>query len=107
MDDETDTKGMIDYAWHHALISDRLYQDMKSKCNSKQSAGDCFFAINDFYGAYNEIMDMYSLYTPKCVQTKITTTTTTTTKRRRNDLHFFSQLVSSISISSFFFPNYN
>jgi hypothetical protein len=94
---------MIDYAWHHALISDRLYQDMKSKCNSKQSAGDCFFAINDFYGAYNEIMDMYSLYTPKCVQTKITTTTTTTTKRRRNDLHFFSQLVSSISISSFFF----
>ncbi|XP_062163855.1 serine carboxypeptidase-like 34 isoform X2 [Alnus glutinosa] len=92
LDDETDTKGMIDYAWHHALISDRLYQDMKSKCNSKQSAGDCFFAINDFYGAYDEIMDMYSLYTPKCVQTKITTTTTTTTKRRRNDLHFFSQL---------------
>jgi hypothetical protein len=52
------------------------------------------------------IMDMYNLYTPKCVQTNITTTTTTT-KRRRNDLHFFSQLVSSISISSFFFPNYN
>ncbi|CAK7322811.1 unnamed protein product [Dovyalis caffra] len=33
LDDETDQKGMIDYAWDHAVISDRLYHDIKHKCS--------------------------------------------------------------------------
>lgn len=33
LDDETDTTGMIDYAWGHALISDVLYKSIKPNCD--------------------------------------------------------------------------
>jgi serine carboxypeptidase-like clade 2 len=91
LDDETDMKGMIDYAWHHALISDRQYQELKIRCDLKQS-GECFFAINEFYAAYNDIIDMYSLYTSRCVRTSISRSSTT------NDTALRSKAVIMISI---------
>ncbi|KAG2707868.1 hypothetical protein I3760_05G165900 [Carya illinoinensis] len=68
IDDETDQTGMIDYAWDHAVISDRLYHEIKSKCNFSQenSSIDCDKAMEEYYQVYN-IIDMYSLYTPTCV----------------------------------------
>ncbi|CAL5354379.1 hypothetical protein CsSME_00042641 [Camellia sinensis var. sinensis] len=75
LDDETDQKGMIDYAWDHAVISDRVYADVKSKCNftDPNTSNDCGVALNDFFVAYNDI-DMYSLYTPLCVDSTSSTT---------------------------------
>ncbi|KAK2992870.1 hypothetical protein RJ640_011963, partial [Escallonia rubra] len=68
MDDETDQKGLIDYAWDHAVISDQLYEDLKRECNfSKDNLSDgCNTALSQYFDVYNYI-DMYSLYTPMCV----------------------------------------
>ncbi|CAL5007793.1 unnamed protein product [Urochloa decumbens] len=67
MDDETDQTGMIDYAWDHAVISDRVYNDVKSQCNfSMTSVTDaCNTALEDYFDVY-PLIDMYSLYTPVC-----------------------------------------
>ncbi|KAF3455940.1 hypothetical protein FNV43_RR00583 [Rhamnella rubrinervis] len=68
LDDETDQKGMIDYAWDHAVISDRLYDEIKSKCNfsAAHPSKACEKVLNEYYDVYY-IIDMYSLYTPTCV----------------------------------------
>ncbi|OAY37456.1 serine carboxypeptidase-like 34 isoform X3 [Manihot esculenta] len=73
LDDETDQEGMIDYAWDHAVISDRVYHNVKSKCNfsQKPEPDDCTKALNDYFDVYN-IIDMYSLYVPHCVNTNFT-----------------------------------
>ncbi|KAM6545894.1 hypothetical protein CsatB_026630 [Cannabis sativa] len=71
MDDETDQNGMIEYAWNHAVISDSLYDGIRRKCNfsDDQQVGDhneCSVLMNKYFDVY-KIIDMYSLYTPKCV----------------------------------------
>ncbi|XXG60361.1 hypothetical protein AAC387_Pa04g2288 [Persea americana] len=68
MDDGTDTKGMIDYAWDHAVISDTLYHTIKKNCDFSDNnlTTTCHAAIGEYFEVYN-IIDMYSLYAPKCV----------------------------------------
>lgn len=67
MDDETDQAGMIDYAWDHAVISDRVYRDVKARCNfSTENVTDACNAALDAYFAVYRLIDMYSLYTPVC-----------------------------------------
>jgi len=67
MDDETDQTGMIDYAWDHAVISDRVYADVKARCNfSMANVTDaCNAALQEYFAVYH-LIDMYSLYTPVC-----------------------------------------
>ncbi|XP_039134328.1 serine carboxypeptidase-like 34 [Dioscorea cayenensis subsp. rotundata] len=70
MDDETDTIGMVKYAWSHAIISDELYQTIMINCdfsNQNNSNDICDTANTDFFETY-KLIDMYSLYTPKCVE---------------------------------------
>ncbi|XP_031272346.1 serine carboxypeptidase-like 34 [Pistacia vera] len=75
LDDETDQTGMIDYAWDHAVISDRLYHNIKSHCNfsidSDHQSTSCSRALNQYFDVY-KIIDMYSLYTPTCVDSNST-----------------------------------
>ncbi|KAK6921464.1 Peptidase S10, serine carboxypeptidase [Dillenia turbinata] len=70
LDDETDQKGMMDYAWDHAVISDRVYYDVKKACNFSQEnvAEACHSALDEYFAVYR-IIDMYSLYSPICVDT--------------------------------------
>ncbi|GFP83025.1 serine carboxypeptidase-like 34 [Phtheirospermum japonicum] len=74
LDDETDQKGLIDYAWDHAVISDTLYEKIKSKCDFSKSklSNECDDALNEYFKVYR-IIDMYSLYTPTCVDADLTT----------------------------------
>ncbi|KAL6603361.1 hypothetical protein ACP70R_043722 [Stipagrostis hirtigluma subsp. patula] len=77
LDDASDDRGMVDYAWDHAIISDELYAAINRDCDFAQNGNDsdfsgdghpsaaCVSAMNDFYGAFNDI-DIYSLYTPVC-----------------------------------------
>ncbi|XP_042492135.1 serine carboxypeptidase-like 34 isoform X1 [Macadamia integrifolia] len=73
LDDDTDQTGMIDYAWDHAVISDRVYNDIKQNCNFsvEELTKKCNDALNEYFDVYN-IIDMYSLYTPTCVDTNVT-----------------------------------
>ncbi|KAI3868602.1 hypothetical protein MKX03_013112 [Papaver bracteatum] len=68
LDDATDQKGMIDYAWDHAVISDRVYNDIKKTCNFSQSpvSNECDTSLNKYFDVY-DLIDMYSLYAPSCV----------------------------------------
>ncbi|KAH9608505.1 hypothetical protein KSS87_016488 [Heliosperma pusillum] len=78
LDDDTDQTGMIDYAWDHAVISDKVYNDVKSKCNfsSTNQTEACKNALNEYFAVY-DLIDMYSLYTPSCVQNSTTDGTQT------------------------------
>ncbi|CAN6675236.1 unnamed protein product [Malus baccata var. baccata] len=67
IDDESDQKGLIDYAWDHAVISDRLYHDIQKECDFSQNISEqCNTLLEEYYNVYN-IIDMYSLYTPTCL----------------------------------------
>ncbi|XP_049364516.1 serine carboxypeptidase-like 34 [Solanum verrucosum] len=74
MDDETDQKGMIDYAWDHAVISDHLYDSIKRVCNFslKPVGDDCDNLLNQYFAVY-KILDMYNLYAPNCVNSNFST----------------------------------
>ncbi|GAB4839608.1 Serine carboxypeptidase-like 34 [Ancistrocladus abbreviatus] len=69
LDDETDQRGMIDYAWDHAVISDRVLNDISTNCNFslKKVGAACDKALNEYFAVY-KIIDMYSLYAPICVE---------------------------------------
>lgn len=75
VDDEMDQTGMIDYAWDHAVISDRLYKEIKTKCNfsTEHLTDECDEALNKYYDVY-KIVDMYSLYSPTCVRGNFSST---------------------------------
>lgn len=77
MDDDTDQNGMIDYAWDHAVISDRVYHDVKMNCNFSEVnvTNACNNALNEYFAVYN-IIDMYSLYSPVCVENTSTASAT-------------------------------
>ncbi|XP_026397797.1 serine carboxypeptidase-like 34 [Papaver somniferum] len=68
LDDATYQKGMIDYAWDHAVISDRVYNDIKKTCNFSQTpvSNECHTNLNKYFDVY-DLIDMYSLYAPSCV----------------------------------------
>ncbi|KAM0942232.1 putative carboxypeptidase D [Dioscorea sansibarensis] len=36
LDYDTEQAGMVDYAWHHAVISDEVNQEIKTNCNSNE-----------------------------------------------------------------------
>ncbi|CAN1255046.1 Serine carboxypeptidase-like 34 [Linum perenne] len=75
LDDETDQEGMVEYAWDHAVISDRVYQDVKTTCNfSREELGaSCSFALQDYFKVY-DLIDMYSLYAPACINGSFSST---------------------------------
>ena len=60
---------MIDYAWDHAVISDKLYKEIKTNCNFSNPApsNSCDASLDKYFAVY-DIIDMYSLYTPMCVE---------------------------------------
>ncbi|KAL8058433.1 hypothetical protein ABFX02_03G017400 [Erythranthe guttata] len=82
LDDETDFKGLIDYAWDHAVISDALYSQIQKTCNFSTPnfnfTKECDDALDEYFSVYY-IIDMYSLYAPTCV---VDTNTNSTTKPR-------------------------
>ncbi|KAK7341303.1 hypothetical protein VNO80_24229 [Phaseolus coccineus] len=78
LDDETDQKGMIDYAWDHAVISDGLYHNITAICDFNRpiqnQTTECNVELNKYFDVY-KIIDMYSLYTPRCFSNLSSTTT--------------------------------
>ncbi|KAE8660934.1 Serine carboxypeptidase-like 34 [Hibiscus syriacus] len=71
INEPTDTLGLFDYAWSHAIISDQLYNQINKECDFKQSTGNltvrCADHLRGFMDAYANI-DMYSIYTPVCTK---------------------------------------
>ncbi|XVF44554.1 hypothetical protein PTKIN_Ptkin02bG0133900 [Pterospermum kingtungense] len=69
INEQTDTLGIFDYAWSHAIISDQLYDDITKECGLKESSNltaHCAQDISAFMEAYSNI-DMHSIYSPVCL----------------------------------------
>ncbi|CAI9270105.1 unnamed protein product [Lactuca saligna] len=68
--DAEDWKGMIDYAWSHAVVSDETHKTIRESCdfnsNNIWSNDDCSQGVDEVLRQYKEI-DMYSLYTSVCI----------------------------------------
>ncbi|KAJ8767354.1 hypothetical protein K2173_017398 [Erythroxylum novogranatense] len=66
--DYYDDKGVLEYAWSHAVISDELYNKAKNVCDFRISkrSDDCNEAVNLVFRQYSEI-DMYNIYAPACL----------------------------------------
>ncbi|XP_073147303.1 serine carboxypeptidase-like 34 [Henckelia pumila] len=92
LDDETDQKGLIDYAWHHAVISDSLYDQIRAECNftQKNQSEGCNHAVDKYFDVY-KIIDMYSLYTPNCVHLN------TSSSRRSSAISYGPRLLSTFN----------
>ncbi|CAN0909096.1 Serine carboxypeptidase-like 34 [Linum grandiflorum] len=71
LDEESDRKGMIDYAWGHAMLSDKDYQSILSNCDftkdDSNQTDQCATAMANYNRLYSTI-DMYSLNSPTCHQ---------------------------------------
>eukprot|EP00258_Populus_trichocarpa_P040174 XP_024456193.1 serine carboxypeptidase-like 34 [Populus trichocarpa] len=66
LDDETDQKGMVDYAWDHAIISDGVYNSIKKNCDFITNlTEECWDSLLKYYNVY-KIINVYSLYSPTC-----------------------------------------
>ncbi|XP_059435297.1 serine carboxypeptidase-like 33 [Corylus avellana] len=67
-DDYYDSKGLLEYAWSHAVISDQLYEKAKKVCDFKMFvwSNECSSAMNQVFDQYQEI-DIYNIYAPKCL----------------------------------------
>ncbi|ESW03606.1 hypothetical protein PHAVU_011G027900, partial [Phaseolus vulgaris] len=68
LDDETDQKGLVEYAWDHGVISDALYHNLTTQCDFRRrnQSDECRDDMVKFFEAY-DVIDMYSLYTPTCL----------------------------------------
>ncbi|CAL1372729.1 unnamed protein product [Linum trigynum] len=68
-DDAEDWRGMVDYAWSHAVISDETHRVISLSCNFSSdntwSNNDCSDSVDELLRQYREI-DIYSLYTSVC-----------------------------------------
>ncbi|XP_057456677.1 serine carboxypeptidase-like 35 [Lotus japonicus] len=64
----TDVYGMIDYAWSHAIISDKVYHGIERNCDFKKEnlTKACDLYMRGFFGAYKAI-DIFSIYSPICL----------------------------------------
>ncbi|WVZ96620.1 hypothetical protein U9M48_042235, partial [Paspalum notatum var. saurae] len=66
--DYYDSKGLAEYAWSHAVVSDDVYARIKKYCdfNISNWSDDCNAAMDIVYSQYQEI-DIYNIYAPKCL----------------------------------------
>ncbi|GJN00207.1 hypothetical protein PR202_ga17621 [Eleusine coracana subsp. coracana] len=68
IDSSSDDRGLVEYAWYHAVISDELYGTIMKECNFSddgEESDKCGVAWDKFFEALRDI-DLYSLYTPAC-----------------------------------------
>ena len=100
MDADTDNWGVVDSAWHHAIISDNLYSDFKKNCDFSlvELSPECDADIGQFTALY-KIIDIYSLYTDWCELGYPDFNTSSSAQIRRTSGGRVSDLAFSTSLS--------
>ncbi|KAL2329144.1 hypothetical protein Fmac_022571 [Flemingia macrophylla] len=71
LDDLADTKGFVDYAWTHAIISDNTYFGLINNCYLDFSIQNqtqlCYSHIKNLMISYNDI-NIFNIYSPVCTK---------------------------------------
>ncbi|XP_024637601.1 serine carboxypeptidase-like 33 isoform X2 [Medicago truncatula] len=77
-EDYYDNKGLLEYAWSHAVISDQQYEKAKQVCDFKQSqwSNECNQVMSEVFHDYSEI-DIYNIYAPSCHSNSTSSVTVT------------------------------
>ncbi|KAG6532913.1 hypothetical protein ZIOFF_006772 [Zingiber officinale] len=74
---ETDSKGMFDYFWTHALIADETIHAIHKFCNFSPEAFqqplECQRAVGEVIGVLDDL-DLYNIYAPLCFSSGVTPT---------------------------------
>ncbi|XP_068661703.1 serine carboxypeptidase-like 26 [Aristolochia californica] len=70
-DDFYDSKGLVDYAWSHTIISDQVYRKVNQVCDFKllNWTRECSEIMSEVFQQYQEI-DIYNVYAPSCLVKK-------------------------------------
>lgn len=106
MDDQTDQKGLAEYAWVNGIIPDWVYSDVLDYCNKFDNESDsdsvaCSMGMSEIYDCYNPL-NIYNIRSPVC-----TNNNSPTAANRRppskpgSNRSFFFKYV-SISIALFY-----
>lgn len=70
--DADDWRGLVDYAWSHAVVSDETHKIIRENCDfyseDPWSNDNCSDAVGEVLDQYKRI-DIYSLYTSVCTKT--------------------------------------
>ncbi|MQL94371.1 hypothetical protein Taro_027022 [Colocasia esculenta] len=76
INDLTDLKGMLDFFWTHALISDDAHRDIKRHCDFTRPEGTrndkCRMAVGLAEGTVQTEIDIYNIYAPRCFDSNLT-----------------------------------
>lgn len=76
-----DWRGLVDYAWSHAIVSEETYTIITENCNFYSGDpwinNNCSLAVGKVFEQY-KLIDMYSLYTEVCTKTSDSLDYTTT-----------------------------
>ncbi|CAA6668970.1 unnamed protein product [Spirodela intermedia] len=78
MNDETDFKGMYEFFWSHALISDEAIEGIRTFCNFSlldlgySRSPDCQQALELVDGIFGQSLDLYDIYGPPCTSGSLT-----------------------------------
>lgn len=66
-DNYYDYKGLAEYAWSHAVVSDQVYELINKVCDFKTDnwSNACNDAMNVVFEQY-DLIDIYNIYAPKC-----------------------------------------
>lgn len=67
-DDYFDSKGLVEYAWSHTVISDQIYERVNKDCDFKlfnNWTSKCIQVMDMVFDRYRDI-DIYNVYAPKC-----------------------------------------
>ncbi|XP_042380495.1 serine carboxypeptidase II-3-like isoform X1 [Zingiber officinale] len=74
---ETDSKGLLDYFWTHALIADETIHAIHKFCNFSPEAFqqplECQRAVGEVSGVIDDL-DLYNIYAPLCFSSGVTPT---------------------------------
>ncbi|KAG6537216.1 hypothetical protein ZIOFF_002302 [Zingiber officinale] len=74
---ETDSKGLLDYFWTHALIADETIHAIHKFCNfspeALQQPLECQRAVGEVSGVIDDL-DLYNIYAPLCFSSGVTPT---------------------------------
>nr|CAD1829725.1 unnamed protein product [Ananas comosus var. bracteatus] len=66
-DNYYDYKGLAEYAWSHAVVSDQVYELINKVCDFRTDnwSNACNDAMNVVFEQY-DLIDIYNIYAPKC-----------------------------------------
>ncbi|KAG1365326.1 serine carboxypeptidase-like 26 [Cocos nucifera] len=81
--DYYDSKGLVEYAWSHAVVSDRAYELVNRVCDFKlfNWTNECNNAMNMLFDQY-KVIDIYNIYAPKCNLDQASSSTYETNAKR-------------------------